>query len=167
MKFDVLEIVDGNAMEDGVWLHLLNPADGEPLYRDPEAKTKPCRALVRSDQSGVHRDSMFRENTKLQGRMQRAKKDEREKVTREVTEATMALRFANSLVSLENCTSAGGVVRVEREDAVQMANDPPMQWLVGQVLQFSGDVANYVKEDARPTKGAAAAPARSKTSSNS
>lgn len=153
MKFDVIDVLDADVMEDGAWLHLLSPADGEPLYRDPEKKTKPCRALVRSEQSSTHRNSIFAETQRLQGRVNRAKKADRDRIAREVTELTFALRFADSLIALENATTEqSGVVQIVREDALKMGVEPKWQWLTAQVLQFSGNYANFAKsgEEAPP-----------------
>ncbi len=162
MKFDVLSLIDGNAMEDGVWLHLTSPIDGEPLYRDPEEKTLPCRAKVRSSECERITAYTQRHLASTTARMQRLSAKKRIELSQEMASERTRGVFAIQLVALDNATSEKpGIVEVSEEEAFEIFVDPTLQWLVAQVVVFSNDPASFGLE-ARPTPDAGA-PAGGKT----
>lgn len=165
MKIDVLRILDPNAMEDGAWLHIKSPDDGEPLYRDPVKKLFPCRALIRSSQSKVHTATAFRENARNRTEAEKLKADEMADFLEASTKRRMARNFADALVALENCSEEDpGIVHPSDEDKLQWAEEADMNWLVVQIVSFSDTMGNFKRAgEAHPPKPAV--PARAKRTS--
>lgn len=145
MEFDILaKRVDVNAQENGAWLHLRDPNDAEPLYADPEGKTRPCRALVRSRLSSYFRNADIKMTAKNQSKLARTKLPDREAMTEDNLAKARPRWFATVLVALENCSSTKPEpVQMDEAACLEMANDPKYAWLLEQVIEFAFDDTNF------------------------
>lgn len=160
--------LDVAGIEGGVWYQFRDPVDGEPMFRDPAEKTKPCKALIRSDQSEAFEKAETAKTRSTRAFLRRAKPDVREKLTDNLAEETMISRFQSLLVSLENCTedddgnATVGVVTPSDDDKAAIFADKSTKWMAMQVFGFAGEQANFGVD---PTKaGAPDAGAKTKTS---
>ena len=151
----MLQRLDVNSIEEGSWLHLLDPEDGEPMYRDPETKLLPCKAQVRSDQSEAVTLADRKANRVFQEQAQRVSAAKRKEMVDEATEAGVVRRFSRILVSLENCAEQKGVVQVSEEDAKAIYTDKSMRWMVNQIFAYAGEQANYAVPRVAAPKGGA------------
>lgn len=145
MDFDILaKRVDVNAQENGAWLHLRDPHDGEPMYADPGTNARPCRALVRSRLSSYFRNADIKMTAQNQSKLARTKLPNREAMTEENLAKARPRWFATVLVALENCSSAKpGTVHMDEATSLEVANDPKYAWLLEQVIEFAFDDTNF------------------------
>lgn len=142
-KFDLLGKVASQALiEEGAFCHLMY--DGNLLYRDPETKQLPLRAKVRSQRSKVYRDRSFALNREIVTKSRKARASEREEILQAEVRLEVPRRFAAVLVGLENCSETDpGYILITEDEAVLMAQESSYQWMLDQVLAFSGDDSNY------------------------
>lgn len=147
----LISVMDGNLLEEGAWLHFTDPRDGEPMFRDA-AKTLPCKARVRSNMSKTYRSANMREVQKNQSLIARAKKADRERIQNEAIDHSQTVWFAIAVTALENCVAdQPGIVSPTFEQLLEIGDDGESQWMVNQVIAFSGDGANYGLAPADPT----------------
>lgn len=139
----LIKIMDGNAIEDGVWVQLNSPGTSEPLFRDAE-KTLPCRVKVRSDKSKVFRSETFKDQQALQNAQARMKAKDREQLLRDAYAKQRPRWFSILLVATENCDAEkAGIVTPTQDELLEIAAESENLWIVDQVLAIGLDDANF------------------------
>lgn len=140
----LIKVMDPDAIENGVWFQLNSPGTTEPLFRDPVAKTLPCKVKVRSDKSKAFRSADFDFANNLQNRLAKAKATERAAIQKGAYTERRPYWFASLLVCTDNCDSEkAGQVTGTFEEMVALAQESENIWLVDQVLALGLGEQNF------------------------
>lgn len=154
MTFDVLEdAYNEDLIENGAWMQFTGP-DGEPMFLDPDKKTMPCRAKVRSLLSVAyerHMDSLM-EGTA--NRARRLKGDQaKQKLLREEMKRQQPQAFASLVTEFDNVSKAQpGSIKPGTKDLLHFALKPKSKDWVEQVTTFAANNENYGGEASKPVQ---------------
>jgi hypothetical protein len=144
LEFDGLVVFDDDKINNGVWLHLINPVDDEPMYLGGR-KDRPSKFKVRSTSSKAfdgHLDTVQR-RAYDRARQMKGKKGREEMLTQLKKERPES--FAALVSGAMNISSSKPDEEfvIPKEDLIAFAKVPKNHWAVDLVLERAADARYY------------------------